>query len=170
LQIEVPPGQAGILECLKNSGSINRFILLYTQSPDIEVRRASCVVAGTNRDPAIVSRMYSLLEGDPAWIVRVAAVQALISLNPEALGETLLMRLSREREPMVLREILSALRRLLFDSFPESVFPLLLKPETMDSAYDLLLELKQRFGPAIRDSADQHSPEIRRILLALLQE
>jgi HEAT repeat protein len=169
LQIEIPPGQAAILNCLKKSSSINKFILLYTQSPDVEVRKAACLLAGASADPAIVSRMYSLLESDPNWPVRAAAVQALVSLAPEELGETLLERVPAEKEPMVLREILSALHHLPLNFFPEAVFPLLIRPDTMDAAYDLLSSLKKRMAASLREAADQQLPEIRRILLTLLK-
>lgn len=170
LSTETPIAVAVIL---KGLGQFRRpackeLLLKYLNSDDPEIRKSACESLGVFNDNDIVFRLFTLLQNDTDWGVRVAAVRALTNIRPFRLQEALLERLRADEDPFVRKEILTSLQKLGVDHVPQEVYAFLLDQNLADTTYDFLVSVRFRFSKQIQEAMRFQSPAIRRILKTIV--
>lgn len=92
----------------------------FARSPKPNIRRSVAKAVGDSVDGTAVSTLIRLLE-DPDWGVRTAAAEAMghMASARATAGPALVDRLSKERDPLVLKTLLRAIGDLLYaDAVP----------------------------------------------------
>jgi HEAT repeat protein len=170
LETEIPIAKAVIL---KGLGQFRRpackeILLKYLNSDDPEIRKSACESLGVFNDNDIVFRLFTLLQNDTDWGVRVAAVRSLTNIRPFRLQEALLERLRDDDDPFVRKEILSSLQKLSVDHLPTEVYEFLLDRNLADTTYEFLVSVRQRFAKQIQEAIKFQAPAVRRILKTII--
>jgi HEAT repeat protein len=165
LQLENPIGQAAILRCLRNAKepATADILLSYSNHPDSEIRAGACEALAFSDSDTVRKRLSFLLENDPSWNVRVAAVHSLDHLQPEGFQQKLLERLQIDDDSSVRKEILSLLQKTAASDFPDIIFGFLRDPVLADSAYQYLLSRSSQ-KKQILERAASCPPAVRRIV------
>ncbi len=167
---ENPIGQTALLKGFgRFRTSKSREILLKAlNSEDAEIRKTVCESLGIFNESDIVFRLFTLMQNDPDWPVRAAAIRSLTAIRPFRLQEALLERLQVDPDPFVRKEILNSLQKLEINYLPSGVCGLLIHKDLADTAYDFLMASRQRFSKQIQESAQSQPPAIRRILKTIV--
>ena len=139
-------------------------ILKHLNSEDPEIRKAACESLRFFNDSDIVFRLFTLMQNDPDWGVRVAAIRSLTVIRPFRLQEALLERLRADADPFVRKEILSSLQKIGIDHPPQEIFDFLMDRHLADTAYEFLVTLAPKLTKQIQEAAALQSPAVRRIL------
>ncbi len=163
---ENPIGQTALLKGLGHfrSSKSRELLLNALNSEDAEIRLTACESLGIFNESEIVFRLFTLMQNDPEWSVRAAAIRALTEIKPFRLQEALLERLKADNDPFVRKEILHSLQRLGLDYLPSGICELLLDKDLADPAYEFLIASRQRFLKQLQETSRTQSPAIRRIL------
>ncbi|PWT87338.1 MAG: hypothetical protein C5B54_12510 [Acidobacteria bacterium] len=143
-------------------------LLKYLNSDDPEIRKSACESLGMFNENDIVFRLFTLLQNDPDWSVRVSAIRALTNIHPFRLQEALLERLRVDDDPFVRREILYSLQKLGTDYVPSEIYEYLVSKNLADPTYDFLNSAKARFAKQIQEASRSQPPAIRQILKRIL--
>lgn len=170
VETETPVGRAVLLRCLGQfrHSQTKDTLLRYLNSEDPEIRKSACESLRYFNDSDIVFRLFTLMQNDSDWSVRVAAVQSLTAIRPFRLQEALLERLRADNDPFVRKEILASLQKLGIDYPPHEVYEFLLDRHLADAAYDFLVSSQQKFAQQIQEAAPNQSPAVRRILKTIV--
>ena len=170
VETETPIGRAVLLRCLGQfrHSQTKETLLRYLNSEDPEIRKSSCESLQFFNDSDIVFRLFTLLQNDPDWGVRVCAVRSLTTIRPFRLQEALLERLRIDTDPFVRKEILASLQKLGIDHPPQELYEFLLDNHLADTAYDFLVNSSQKFAKQIQEASANQSPAIRRILKTIV--
>jgi HEAT repeat protein len=163
---ENPIGKTALIKALGNfrTRKSREIILKALNSDDPEIRKTACEALGIFNESDIVFRLFTLMQKDSDWTVRAAAIRALCAIRPFRLQEALLERLYVDSDPYVRKEILSALQKMEIHFLPAGVCGLVVNKDLADAAYDFLMTFRNRFSKQIQESAQSHSPAVRRIL------
>ncbi|HSP05905.1 MAG TPA: HEAT repeat domain-containing protein, partial [Acidobacteriota bacterium] len=170
VETETPIGRAVLLRCLGQfrHPQTKDTLLRYLNSDDPEIRKSACESLSYFSDSDIVFRLFTLMQNDPDWGVRVAAVRALAAIRPFRLQEALLERLRADTDPFVRKEILTSLQKLGIDYPPQEVYEFLLDRHLADAAYEFLMNGRQKFAKQIQEASAKQPPAVRRILKTIV--
>lgn len=170
LETENPIARATLLQSLKRfrTQAAKEQLLKYLNSEDPELRKNACESLGMFSDNDIVFHLFTLLQSDSDWRVRVAAVQSLTNIRPFRLQQALLERLKLDDDPLVRKQILVSILKLGIDYVPEEVYAFLLDKNLADGAYEFLNAVKSRFAKQIQEAYKSQSPAVRRILKTIV--
>lgn len=170
IETENPIARATLLRCLKQfrSPASKDLLLKHLNSEDAELRKSACESLGAFSDNDIVFHLFTLLQNDPDWRVRVATIDALTDIKPFRLQQALLERLKQDSDPLVRRQILASLLKLGIDSVPDELYGFLLDRHLADSAYQFLNTIKSRFSKQIKEAYKNQPPAVRRILKTIV--
>jgi HEAT repeat protein len=163
---ENPIGQTALLKGLGHfrSAKSREFLLKALNSEDAEIRVTACESLGIFNESEIVFRLFTLMQNDPEWSVRAAAIRALTQIKPFRLQEALLERLKTDNDAFVRKEILHSLQKLGLDYLPSGICGLLLDKDLADPAYEFLTSSRQRFLKQLQEASRNEAPAVRRIL------
>jgi HEAT repeat protein len=167
---ENPIGQTALLKALGHfrSARSRELLLKALNSEDPEIRLTACESLGIFNESEIVFRLFTLMQNDPEWSVRAAAIRALTEIRPFRLQEALLERLKADNDHFVKKEILHSLQKLGLDYLPSGICELLLDKDLADPAYEFLTTSRERFLKQLQEASRTQSPAIRRILKEII--
>lgn len=167
---ENPIGKTALIKALGNfrTRKSREIILKALNSDDPEIRKTACESLGIFNESDIVFRLFTLMQNDADWTVRAAAIRSLCAIRPFRLQEALLERLQTDPDPYVRKEILNALQKLEIHFLPAGVCGLVVNKDLADAAYNFLTAFRNRFSKQIQESAQSHSPAVRRILKTIV--
>jgi HEAT repeat protein len=167
---ENPIGQTALLKGLgKFRSPRSRELLLHSlNSEDAEIRLTACESLGIFNESEIVFRLFTLMQNDPEWSVRAAAIRALTEIKPFRLQEALLERLKTDDDPFVKKEILRSLQKLGLDYLPPGICELLVDKDLADPTYDFLTTSRHRFLKQLQEVSRSQSPSVRRIVKEII--
>ncbi|HET6267417.1 MAG TPA: HEAT repeat domain-containing protein, partial [Acidobacteriota bacterium] len=165
-ETEGPMGKSVLLSALKpfRIHATKELLLKNLNSEDPQIRKSACESLGGFNENEIVFHLFTMLQNDPDWSVRVSTIRALTHIKPFRLQQALLERLKVDSDPLVRKEILDSIQKLGIDYVPQEVYGFLLDRDLADSAYEFLDSVKSRLGRQIVEASRTQSPAIRRIL------
>jgi HEAT repeat protein len=162
---ENPIGQAAILRALAK-GDANRVVPVlqtYLNHEIPEIRAAVCESLSRFPTNEIILLLLDRFNQDRTWSVRLSALRALTKIQPPKFSSILHEKISSESDPLVKKEILSALQHVQEDFFPEIIFELLIDPELADDACAYLRSHISRKDSILQQAAHCR-PSLRRIV------
>lgn len=170
IETETPIGRAVLLRCLGQfrHSQTKETLLKYLNSEDPEIRKSACESLQYFNESEIVFRLFTLLQNDPDWGVRVVAVRSLTTIRPFRLQEALLERLRADTDTFVRKEILASLQKLGLDTPPQEIYDFLVDKHLADTAYEFLINSRQKFAKQIQEASANQPPAVRRILKTIV--